>query len=127
MVVYNKLSKMAHFVATTEETTAKELTRLFRDNIWKLYGLPESMISDRRLQFAVELTKELNKILGIEIRLSTAFHLLLIDITNTFDLSFLYSTNFVSTRYLDNDNYSNSVIDFIFLRPNSLEFDNHIY
>jgi len=126
-VVYNKLSKMAHFVATTEETTAKELTRLFRDNIWKLYGLPESMISDRRLQFAVELTKELNKILGIEIRLSTAFHLLLIDITNTFDLSFLYSTNFVSTRYLDNDNYSNSVIDFIFLRPNSLEFDNHIY
>jgi len=126
-VVYNKLSKMAHFVATIEETTAKELTRLFRDNIWKLYGLPETMISNRGLQFAVELTKGLNKILGIEIRLSTAFHLLLIDITNTFDLSFLYSTNFVSTRYLDNDNYSNSVINLMFLRPNSLEFDSHIY
>ena len=33
------------------------------------------MISDRRPQFAAELTKELNKMLGIETRLSTAFHL----------------------------------------------------
>ena len=46
---------------------------------------------------------------------------LLIDIANTFDLYFLYSTNFVSTRC------SNSVIDLMFLRPNSLEFDSHIY
>ena len=127
LVVCNRLSKMAHFVATIEETTAEGLTRLFKDNVWKLYGLPESIISDRGPQFAAELTKELNKILGIETRLSTAFYLLLIDITNTFDLSFLYSTNFVSTRYLDNNNYSNSVIDLMFLRPNSLEFDSYIY
>ena len=32
------------------------------------------MISDRGLQFVVELTRELNKMLGIETRLSTAFH-----------------------------------------------------
>ena len=127
LVVCNRLSKMAHFVATIEETTAEGLTRLFKDNVWKLYGLPESIISDRGPQFAAELTKELNKILEIETRLSTAFYLLLIDIINTFDLSFLYSTDFVSTRYLDNNNYSNSVIDLMFLRPNSLEFDSHIY
>jgi len=36
--------------------------------------LPESVVSDRGPQFAVELTRELNKMLGIEIRLSTAFH-----------------------------------------------------
>jgi len=47
LVVYNWLSKMAHFIATTEETSAESLTRLFRDNVWKLYGLPESIISDR--------------------------------------------------------------------------------
>ena len=127
LVVCNRLSKMAHFVATIEETTVEGLTRLFKDNVWKLYGLPESIISDRGPQFAAELTKELNKILEIETRLSTAFYLLLIDIINTFDLSFLYSTDFVSTRYLDNNNYSNSVIDLMFLRPNSLEFDSHIY
>ena len=74
LVVCDRLSKMAYFVATTEEMSAKGLARLFRDHMWKLHGLPESVVSDRELQFAAELTKELNKILGIETRLSTAFH-----------------------------------------------------
>ena len=73
-VVCDRLSKITHFVATTEETSAEGLARLFQDNIWKLYGLPESVVSDRRPQFAAELTKELNQILGIETRLSIAFH-----------------------------------------------------
>jgi len=65
---------MMHFVATTEGTLAEGLVRLFRDNMWKLHGLLESVVLDRGPQFAVELTKELNKILGIEMRLSTAFY-----------------------------------------------------
>jgi len=74
LVVYNRLSKMTHFIVTTEGMTAEGLVRLFRDNIWKLHSLPESVISDREPQFVAELMKELNKILGIETRLSTAFH-----------------------------------------------------
>jgi len=65
---------MSHFVATTEKTTAEGLARLFRDNVWKLHGLPESVISDRGPQFATGLTRELNKMLGIETKLSTAYH-----------------------------------------------------
>ena len=38
-----KWSKMAHFIATTEEMTAKGLARLFRDNIWKLHRLPKNL------------------------------------------------------------------------------------
>jgi len=74
LVVCNKLSKMTHFVATTEETSVEDLARLFRNNIWKLYGLPESVVSNRGPQFAAKLTKELNRMLGIEMRLSIAFH-----------------------------------------------------
>jgi len=74
LVVCDRLSKMAHFVATTEETLAEGLMRLFRDNVWKLHGLLESVISDRGPQFVVELTKELNRMLGIEARLSMVFH-----------------------------------------------------
>ena len=74
LVVCDQLSKMTHFVSITEETLAEGLVRLFRDNMWKLHGLPESMVSDRGPQFAAELTKELNRMLGIEIRLSIAFH-----------------------------------------------------
>ena len=65
---------MAHFVLTTEKTSAEELARLFRDNIWKLHGLPDSIISDREPQFAAGIMKELNHMLGIETKLSTAFH-----------------------------------------------------
>ena len=39
-----------------------------------MHGLPESVVSDRGPQFAVELTKELNRMLGIKTKLSTAFH-----------------------------------------------------
>jgi len=74
LVVCDRLSKMMHFVATTEGTSVEGLARLFKDNIWKLYRLPESVVSDREPQFAEELTKELNRMLGIETRLSTVFH-----------------------------------------------------
>ena len=69
LVVCNRLSKITYFVATTEE-----LARLFRDNMWKLHRLPESVISNKGPQFAVELMRELNKMLEIETRLSTVFH-----------------------------------------------------
>ena len=74
LVVCDRLSKMTYFVATTEGTIAEELTRLFRDNVWRLHGLPESVVSDRGLQFAAELIKELNRMLGIKTKLSIVFH-----------------------------------------------------
>ena len=74
LVVCDRLSKMMYFVATTEGTSAEGLARLLRDNVWKLHGLPESVVSDRGPQFAAELTKELNRMLGIKIKLSMAFH-----------------------------------------------------
>jgi len=74
LVVCNRLSKMTHFVTTTERTLAEGLARLFRDNMWKLHRLLESVVLDRGPQFVVKLMRELNKMLGIETRLSTAFH-----------------------------------------------------
>ena len=74
LIVYNRLSKMTHFVATTEGTLVEGLAKLLRNNIWKLHRLPESVILDRGPQFAAELIKELNRMLGIETRLSTVFH-----------------------------------------------------
>ena len=69
LVVCDRLSKMMHFVATTEG-----LARLFWDNVWKLHGLLESVVLDRGPQFVAELTKKLNRMLGIKTKLSTTFH-----------------------------------------------------
>jgi len=74
LVVVDRLTKMVHFILTTEKTMAEGLARLFRDNVWKLHGLPKSIISDRGPQFAVGLMQELNRILGIESKMSMAFH-----------------------------------------------------
>ena len=74
LVVCDRLSKITHFVATTEETLVEGLARILKDNMWKLYRLPESIVLDRRLQFVAEITKELNSMLEIETKLSTSFH-----------------------------------------------------
>jgi len=65
---------MTHFAAAIEEISAEGLARLFRNNVWKLHGLPESVVSDRGPQFMAGLTKELNRMLGIETKLSTVFY-----------------------------------------------------
>jgi len=74
LVVVDQFTEMAHFVPTTEKTMAKGLARLFRNNIWRLHGLPESIISDRGPQFAAGLIRELNEMLEIKTKLSMAFH-----------------------------------------------------
>jgi len=61
-------------MAIIEKITAKRLARLFRDNIWKLHGLLESVISNREPQFTAGLMKELNKMLEIETNLSMAYY-----------------------------------------------------
>jgi len=65
---------MMHFIVTTEGMIAEGLARLFRDNVWRLHGLLESVVLNREPQFSAELTGELNKMLGIQTKLSTAFH-----------------------------------------------------
>jgi len=74
LVVVDWLTKIVYFIPTTEKTTAEGLARLFRDNVWKLHRLLESIISDKGPQFAAGLIRELNRILGIKSKLSTAFH-----------------------------------------------------
>ena len=74
LVVVDRFTKMGHFIPTTEKTSAEGLACLFRDNVWKLHGLPDSIISNRGPQFAAGIMKELNCILGIKTKLSMVFH-----------------------------------------------------
>jgi len=74
LVVVDQLTKMVHFILTTEKTLVEGLARLFRDNVWKLHRLSESIILDKGPQFVAGLMRELNGMLGIESKLSMAFH-----------------------------------------------------
>jgi len=46
LVVCDRFLKMSHFIVTTEKMMVEGLVRLFRDNVLKLHGLPESVILD---------------------------------------------------------------------------------
>ena len=70
----DKLTKMAHFVPTTNECDAPETARLFVDHVFRYHGLPREFISDRGSQFTSRFFRELCKIWDIKQCFSTAYH-----------------------------------------------------
>ena len=75
LVICDRLSKMMYFIAIMKETSVEDSARLFRNNMCKLCELLESVVSDKRPQFAVKLMKKLNQMLEIETKLLTSFYL----------------------------------------------------
>ena len=73
-VVVDRLTKQRHLVSCTTTIMAKELGILFCDRIFHYHSLPETIMSDRELQFASRFCKHLCSCLKIEVQLSTAFH-----------------------------------------------------
>jgi len=55
-------------------TTADATATLILNNVFKHFGLPDKILSDRRPQFASGMFYELMKKLGIQTALSTAYH-----------------------------------------------------
>ena len=57
MVVVDRLSKERHYSPCHSTMTALDLSRLFLRDIWRLHGLPDSIVSDRGSLFVSELWK----------------------------------------------------------------------
>lgn len=77
LMVVDRFSKMHHYIscsASDEGTTAEETARMLIDHVWKLHGLPTTIISDRGPQFVSLVWESLCKMLKIKAKLSTAFH-----------------------------------------------------
>ena len=71
-VVVDRLTKMAHFIPCKESINAKDLANLFIQNIFKLHGLPSSIISDRGVLFTSKFWKHLLSKLDIQSNMSTS-------------------------------------------------------
>ena len=77
LTVIDRLSKERHYIACTasEEGTSAEATAgLLIEGVFRLHGLPDSIVSDRGPQFVADVWKSFCKRLGITSKLSTAFH-----------------------------------------------------
>ncbi|KAJ9514956.1 hypothetical protein QJQ45_002764 [Haematococcus lacustris] len=74
LVVVDRLTKMVHLMAMTEKSGGIHVAKLFFDNVFKLHGMPRTIISDRETRFQGEFFKGLMKIMQSKQCMSTAFH-----------------------------------------------------
>jgi len=74
MTIVDSVSKRVHFVPMHTTVTAEGAARLFLHHVWKLHGLPKHVVSDRGLQFIASFTKELYRLLGVQLSSSMAWH-----------------------------------------------------
>lgn len=74
LVVVDKFSKMAHFIPTTMKVTATKAAKLLIDNVFKLHGLPSSLISDRDPRFTAGLWREVFRAWGTKLSMSSSYH-----------------------------------------------------
>ncbi|GKA83040.1 putative reverse transcriptase domain-containing protein [Tanacetum coccineum] len=73
-VIVDRLTKYAHFLAVREDYKTKKLARLYIIEIIARHGVPVSMISDHDSHFTSRLWQSLQKALGTQLDLSTAYH-----------------------------------------------------
>jgi hypothetical protein len=67
-------TKGAILIPTAKTLTQEGTGQLLLDNLYKQFGLPDKMLSDRGPQFAAKAFCELLKLLGIKSNLTTAYH-----------------------------------------------------
>ncbi|GJU86376.1 putative reverse transcriptase domain-containing protein [Tanacetum coccineum] len=73
-VIVDRLTKSAHFLPMKKTDTMEKLTQLYLKEIICRHGVPISIISDRDSHFTPKFWKSLQKALGMNLDMSTAYH-----------------------------------------------------
>lgn len=74
MVVTDHYTKMCHFVAIEMTYTAPQIARLFAHCVYRLHGMPTTIVSDRDPKFTSSFWRNLYLVLGTKLAMSTAYH-----------------------------------------------------
>ena len=75
LVVVDRLSKYAHFLSLEHPFTAAMVAQLYFDHIFKLHGIPKTLVSDRDKVFLSQFWQELFRLQHVSLHMSTAYHL----------------------------------------------------
>ncbi|KAH9724161.1 hypothetical protein KPL70_007389 [Citrus sinensis] len=74
MVIVDRFSKSAHFIALSHPFSAKIVAEKFVEHVIKLHGMPKSIISDRDPIFVSKFWQEFFTMSGTKLKLSSAYH-----------------------------------------------------
>lgn len=73
-VIMDRMTSMVHLIPVHTTMKASELSWIYRREIVRLHGLPSSIVSDRDSKFTSKWWRELHKIMGAKLLMSTSFH-----------------------------------------------------
>ena len=73
-VIICRMTVMVHLIPINTKTTASELSWIYMREVVRLHGLPSSIVSDRDSKFTSKWWKELHRLMGSKLLMSTAFH-----------------------------------------------------
>ena len=73
-VVVDRLTKFAHFFSISSDYFATQVAELFFMEVFRLHGLPKTIVSDRDSRFTGAFWQELFRLVGIELATSTSYH-----------------------------------------------------
>ncbi|GJX70492.1 putative reverse transcriptase domain-containing protein [Tanacetum coccineum] len=73
-VIVDRLTKSAHFLPMKETDSTEKLMRQYLKEVVSRHGVPVSIISDRDSKFTSHFSQSLNKALGTQLDMSTAYH-----------------------------------------------------
>ena len=74
LVVVDSFTKYAHFVPLHHSFIALVVAKAFMNNIYKLHGMPEAIISDRDRIFLSHFWRELFGLADVQLRMSSSYH-----------------------------------------------------
>ena len=74
LVIIDQLTSQVHLVPTTTTVTTKGVAWIVLKEVMRLHGIPESIVSDRDAWFTSIFWRELQKLMGTKLLMSTAFH-----------------------------------------------------
>ena len=57
MVIVDRFIKMIWLKVTTINISLEEIAKIYRDEVWKLHGIPRKILSNREPQFASKFMK----------------------------------------------------------------------
>lgn len=73
-VITDRFSRYSRLFPLIHPISAKSLSTLFFENVFKLHGMPSSIVNDRDPIFTSEFWKTLFKLVGTRLHLSTSYH-----------------------------------------------------
>jgi hypothetical protein len=74
LTVVDRFSKYCHFMALAHPYTTESVARVFFAEIMCLHGIPQSMVSDRDPVFTSAFWRELMRLTGTKLHMTSAFH-----------------------------------------------------